>query len=172
MDFAFLLGYLGLLALTLYFARSTAWLVLSVVAGISIVGGLVSLVMDLGQHWTRIGLQLMLLLALALPAVFAFLTRKSGRSISRHQVLSIWAPFIALLLFFSIVVKFGSTMFHTPFPDYVKAIWAVIGTFFLLGCAYAYLNQRKADKYESEESNYDLSNPEVDVEPVMTKKNQ
>ena len=106
MDFAFLLGYLGLLALTLYFARSTAWLVLSVVAGISIVGGLVSLVMDLGQHWTRIGLQLMLLLALALPAVFAFLTRKSGRSISRHQVVSIWAPFIALLLFFSIVVKF------------------------------------------------------------------
>jgi len=105
-DFAFLLGYLGLLALTLYFARSTAWLVLSVVAGISIVGGLVSLVIDLGQHWTRLGLQLMLLLALVLPAVFAFLTRKSGRAITRHQVISVWAPFIALLLFFSIVVKF------------------------------------------------------------------
>lgn len=106
MDFLFLLVYLALLALTLYFSRSTAWLVLSVVAGVSIIGGVVSLVMDLGQHWNRTGLQFMLLLALALPALFAFFTRSSGRSITRHQVNAIWAPFLALLVFFLIVVKF------------------------------------------------------------------
>lgn len=106
MDFVFLVGYLALLALTLYFSRSTAWMVLSVAAGISIVGGVVSLVIDLGQHWERIGLQLMLLLALAVPAAFAFMSRKSGRSVDRQQLTSIWAPFAALLVFFLIVVKF------------------------------------------------------------------
>ena len=78
---------------------------------------------------------------------YEFITNKHCKRIGP----AFWLTSYTLMVEFSIVVKFGSTMFHTPFPDYVKAIWAVISTFFLMGGVYAYLNQRKADKYGSEE---------------------
>lgn len=112
-DFAFLIAYLALLAITLFFARSTAWLVIAVATSIAVVGGVVSFVIDLGHLWTRGGLQTMLLVALAIPAVLAVVTKRSTRSISRSQLLAIWLPFGLLLLFFFVL-----TMLWTDGPAF------------------------------------------------------
>ena len=73
MDLAFLLGYLLLAGLAYYWARSTAWWVICIVASISIAGGIENLAISFDIYWTRTSLQLLLLVALAVPAGLAWL---------------------------------------------------------------------------------------------------
>jgi len=98
-DLAFLLGYLLLAGLTFVWARSTAWWVIAIVASISVAGGIENLVISFDVHWTRFSLQLLLLLALAVPAVLAFLRRGNSPWELRRQVWAVIAPTALLLLF-------------------------------------------------------------------------
>lgn len=83
----------------------------------------------------------------------------------------IWLTSFTLMIEFSIVVKFGSTMFTAPFPWYVQAMWSVLGVFIVIGGIIAYSNGNKnGTKFKSEEFN--LIDPKVDVEPFENKKNK
>lgn len=103
MDLAFLLGYLLLAGLTFFWARSTAWWVIAIVASISIAGGIENLVISFDVHWTRISLQLLLLIALAVPAALAWLRRGASNWDLRRQALAVFAPAAVLLAFIIIL---------------------------------------------------------------------
>jgi phosphatidylserine synthase 2 len=53
----------------------------------------------------------------------------------------VWVNSITLGVEFSIVVKFGSTMFKEPFPWYVQLIWAFISVLILIGYGIAFINE-------------------------------
>jgi len=55
----------------------------------------------------------------------------------------VWLVAFTLLAESSIIFKFGSTMFHEPFPWYVKVIWLILTILVLGGGVYAYMNERK-----------------------------
>lgn len=55
----------------------------------------------------------------------------------------IWLTSFTLLVEFSIIVKFGATMFDAPFPWYVQLMWTVIAIFLVIGAVVAFVNERK-----------------------------
>lgn len=77
----------------------------------------------------------------------------------------IWLAGFTLLAEFSIIVKFGMSMFTAPFPNYVIAIWTVLGSGIVLGGVYAYSNGLNL-KEESE----NLADPSIDIELIKKKK--
>ena len=99
MDLAFLLGYLVLAGLAFLWSRSVAWWVIAIVASVSIAGGIENLVNSFDVHWTRLGLQLLLLVALAVPAGLAWLRRGDSPWELRRQLLATLLPTGLLLLF-------------------------------------------------------------------------
>ena len=103
MDVAFLLGYLLLAGLTFFWARSTAWWAISIVASISIAGGIENLAISFDLYWTRFSLQLLLLVALAAPAVLAWFRRANSPWDVKRQLLATMLP-SGLLLAFVIIV--------------------------------------------------------------------
>ena len=105
-DFAFLVTYLALIALTYWRTRSIAWLAVGMAASVSIAGVLVNLAENFGHLWTRVELQWVLLAALAALGLLAFLRGNIGDSGLRRQFLAIWLPFILLIVFFWVVTTF------------------------------------------------------------------
>jgi|LauGreDrversion4_2_1035121.scaffolds.fasta_scaffold247859_2 hypothetical protein len=61
----------------------------------------------------------------------------------------VWVNSLALGVEFSIVIKFGSTMFKTPFPWYVQAMWAFISVLILIGYGIAFINEKTVKKSKS-----------------------
>lgn len=55
----------------------------------------------------------------------------------------IWLTTFTLLIEFSIIVKFGATMFNEPFPWYVQLMWLVISVLLIIGAVVSFLNERK-----------------------------
>ena len=90
----------------------------------------------------------------------------------------VWVNSIALGVEFSIVIKFGSTMFKEPFPWYVQMIWAFISVLILIGYGIAFFNERSkkststVDAIAQKETAFDPQEPEIDIEPIYhSKKN-
>jgi len=105
-DFAFLVAYLVLIALTYWRTRSIAWLAVGMAASVSIAGVLVNLAENFGHLWSRVELQWVLLAALAVLGLLAYLRGNIGDSGLRRQFFAIWLPFILLIVFFWIVTTF------------------------------------------------------------------
>ena len=72
MNLALLVAYVALLVLAYARARSTAWLVITVAGTGGLVGAFVNFFMDRGHEFTRVELQWLLLVTLALVAVLAW----------------------------------------------------------------------------------------------------
>jgi len=98
-DFAFLLGYLALAILAFIWFRSTACWVITMVAAISIAGGIENLAISFGLHWTRLGLQLLLLLAIAVPAGIAWMRRSQKPWELKRQLLATVLPTAIVIVF-------------------------------------------------------------------------
>ena len=109
MDLAYLLGYLLLAGLAFYWARSTAWWVISIVASISIAGGIENLAISFDIYWTRASLQLLLLIALAVPAGLAWLRRGSSPWDLKRQLITTILPTGVLLAFVIILTTRWAT---------------------------------------------------------------
>ena len=116
MESLLLAAYVLLPLVTLWRTRSLAWTVVMVVASVSVLGLFVGFWMDLGHTWTRSGLQLMLLAALVLPVVIAFVRRPVAQTPMRRQFLAIGVPFLGLgALLALVMVKFATvSAFLTP----------------------------------------------------------
>jgi phosphatidylserine synthase 2 len=55
----------------------------------------------------------------------------------------VWLTCYTLLIEISIIVKFGRTMFHAPFPWYVQLMWVCIAVLVVIGFVIAFYNQNK-----------------------------
>lgn len=82
----------------------------------------------------------------------------------------IWLTSFTLLIEFSIIVKFGRSMFSAPFPWYVQLMWAIIGGLIVIGGIVAYTNEKKKGK-KIDSNDYNLTDPKIDIELIHTKKN-
>ncbi|MDO8733476.1 MAG: hypothetical protein Q7L55_13040 [Actinomycetota bacterium] len=121
-DLAYLLGYLLLAGLAFYWGRSTAWWVISIVASISIAGGIENLAISFDMHWTRSSLQLLLLAALAVPAALAWLRRGDSPWDLKRQLVTTILPTGALLAFVIIL-----TTRWTTDPAFLHPVSFLIG---------------------------------------------
>ena len=122
MDAFFLLAYLALPVLTWWRSRSVAWTIVMITASVSLVGAIVSFVIDHVALWTRTPLQAMLLLALALPAALAFLRRPTPDAPRRLQVTAIAVPVGLLFVFFAVM-----TTWWTEVPAYMTPVSFLMG---------------------------------------------
>ena len=116
MDIAFLVAYLVLLAVTLWRSRSITWTVLALVASISLFGAVVGFVIDHVFLWNRLQMQVVLLLALLVPAVWSFVRRPPQDAPRRRQLITLGLPVIALAVFFLVVLTWwtASPAYETP----------------------------------------------------------
>ncbi|HBJ73284.1 MAG TPA: hypothetical protein DDY88_06195, partial [Actinobacteria bacterium] len=73
MDFAFLVAYLALLGLALWRMKSTAWLVIVLAGSAGVVGALINFAIDRGHMFTRVELQVLLLVVLLLVVGATFM---------------------------------------------------------------------------------------------------
>ena len=108
MDALFLLAYLALVAVTYWRSRSAAWTTMSVLASVSIAGVLVNFTIDYLMLFTRNQLQVLLLLALAVPAVIAWSKPSMADTPRRRQLLGTLLPVALLLGFFTAVLTWWS----------------------------------------------------------------
>ena len=122
MDLAFLLGYLVLAGFAFFWGRSTAWWVISIVASISIAGGISNLAISLGVNWTRLSLQLLLLVALAVPAALAWMRQGDSPWDLRRQLFATVLPAGVLLAFVIIL-----TTRWTSEPAFLHPVSFLIG---------------------------------------------
>ena len=121
MDFAFLIAYLALLGLALWRMKSTAWLVIVLAGSAGVVGALINFAIDRGHMFTRIELQVLLLVVLLLvvsatfmPSFGAKASNPQGHGVAggynwRRQFLTIWLPVGLLLLALFVIATFLTT---------------------------------------------------------------
>jgi len=127
-NFVFLALYVLLPAVALWRVRSTAWLVIGVAGTFGVFGSIIAFLSDRGHTFTRIELQWMLLVALTLLVVIAFIwPLKSGegsfpRVGFRRQFLTAWLPFLILLLMLAVI----TTQF-TPDFAFLRPVGYLIG---------------------------------------------
>ncbi len=122
MDVLFLAAYVVLPVLTWWRSRSIAWTVIMVVASVSVTGAAVSFVVDHVMLWTRVQLQWVLLLALLIPAVLAFVRRPKQTTPRLRQVLAVLVPVAALALFFAVMMTWW-----TDTPAYTTPVSFLMG---------------------------------------------
>ena len=99
MDAVFLVGYIALPLLAYWRSRSLAWTLIVIAASVSVFGVGVSFMIDHGHAWTRIQLQWVLLVALLVVPLLAFLRPAQRDAPMRRQVLTILVPTILIGLF-------------------------------------------------------------------------
>jgi len=121
-DAIFLAAYVALPLLAWWRSRSIAWTVVMVVASVSLAGALVSFVIDHLMLWTRPQLQWVLLIALAIPAVLAFVRRPTQDAPRRHQAMALGVPVAALGAFFAVVMTWW-----TAVPAYLTPVSFLMG---------------------------------------------
>lgn len=122
MDVAFLVAYVGLIALAYWRARSLAWLSIAVVASVSVFGVLVNLGHDLDISWSRVPLQLLLLASLLAVAIASFLRPAPGLATWRRQAVTIGIPVVVLLVCFTVV-----TWVLTEEPAFLRPVSYLMG---------------------------------------------
>lgn len=110
MDLAFLVAYLVLPVLTWWWSRSIAWTVIMVTASVSLVGALVSFVVDHVMLWTRPQLQWVLLGALLAPVLLAFLRRPQQDAPRRLQFVAMGVPVAALTAFLATMLTWWTAV--------------------------------------------------------------
>jgi len=98
-DAVFLVGYIVLPLLAYWRSRSLAWTLIVIAASVSVFGVGVSFMIDHGHAWTRIQLQWVLLVALLVVPLLAFLRPAQRDAPMRRQVLTILVPTILIGLF-------------------------------------------------------------------------
>ena len=107
-DALLLVAYLVIIGVTWWRSRSVAWTFLSILASVSILGVLVNFSID---HITLLNwrqLQVVLLIALVLPAGIAWLIGPRGGAPRRRQVLGTLLPVALLLGFLTAVLTWWS----------------------------------------------------------------
>ena len=60
---------------------------------------------------------------------YEFISNKNCKRLGPY----VWVPSLAIGVELSIVIKFGSSMFSTPFPWYVVLMWTIIFGLILVG---------------------------------------
>ena len=108
MDALFLVAYLVIIGATLWRSRSVAWTTVSVLASVSVVGVLVNFSIDHITLFTWLQFQLLLLVALAAPAVVAWVKGTVGATPRRVQFLGTILPTALLAAFFTAVLTWWS----------------------------------------------------------------
>jgi len=121
-DALFLVAYAALPILTWWRSRSITWTVIALTASVSLVGGVLGFVIDHLMPWNRLGLQLLLLVALLVPAVLAFLRPAPQDAPRRLQVIAILGPVLVLVVYFAVV-----TTWWTEVPAYLNPVSYLIG---------------------------------------------
>jgi len=96
-DALLLIVYLLLVGVTYWRSRSVAWTTVSIVAAVSVAGVLVNFFIDYVTFFTRIQLQFVLLIALAVPTAVAWIVGPVGGTPRRLQLRSTVLP-VGLLL--------------------------------------------------------------------------
>ncbi len=99
MDALFLAAYVALPLLAYWRSRSLAWTLITLAASVSVFGVGVSFLIDHGHSWTRTELQWVLLVALLVLPVLAFLRPAQRDAPMRRQFLTILLPTLLLGLF-------------------------------------------------------------------------
>ena len=122
MDALFLVAYVAVVAVAYVRVRRLAWLVIAVVASVSVFGVLVNFTIGLGVDWTRPMLQVWLLAALAAVAAAAFLSGPRITVSARQTLLAVGVPAIALLAFVLMV-----TWVLPEEPAYFRPVSFLIG---------------------------------------------
>lgn len=122
MDALFLAAYLALPILTLWRSRSIAWAVVMIAAAVSITGAFVNFALDLGHLWTRGELQWVLLVALLVPAVAAFLMPAHREAPRRRQLLTVGVPFVGLAAVIALI-----TVRFTEVPAFLTPVSFIMG---------------------------------------------
>lgn len=106
MEFIFLTLYLALPLVVLWRTRSIAWSVVTLIGSLSLVGIGINLTIEWGFFWSRLGLQVALVVAFAAVVIGAFLVGKLHgvqRAPVRRQVVAIVVPTLLLVGLFFIV---------------------------------------------------------------------
>ena len=122
MDAVFLVAFVALPVVAFVKVRSTTWLVIHLVAAISVAGVLVGLARDRGYSWTMPGLQWMLLLSLAVVTALAWLRPPKRRTPLRRQFVTVLLP-AALVGAFVVLV----TTLWTDRPAFYNPVSYLIG---------------------------------------------
>jgi hypothetical protein len=112
----FLVAYLVLPLVVLWRSRSLAWTVIVTGASMSVVGVVVNFLVDHVSLLTWTQLQWLLLVALGIPVVVAFIARPHQHAPRRRQVLTIGVPVVGLGAFLAIVMTLWTEQpaFLTP----------------------------------------------------------
>jgi hypothetical protein len=97
-DIAFLIAYLALVVVSYARVRSVSWLAIALAFSVSAFGVLVSLGDDLGHSWTRVELQVMLLLALVAVLLVGLRRGRMRLSSLKRQLYTILIPVVILLV--------------------------------------------------------------------------
>ena len=101
---ALLLGlYVGLPALAWLRTRSLAWVVVAVAGSGAVFGAGINFAIDRGWDFTRVELQILVVIMLALVAVAAWFTRFRGDQRVRSQAFRVWLPILVLVAIFLII---------------------------------------------------------------------
>lgn len=103
MDALFLIAYVLLVGVAFWRARRLAWLVIAIAVAVSLFGLLINLSLEFGVLWSRTGLQVLALVALAAVALAAFVWRPAKPGARWSTAISIGVPVVVLLAFFTVV---------------------------------------------------------------------
>ena len=99
MDALFLAAYVALPLLAYWRSRSLAWTVIVLAASVAVFGAGISFLIDHGHAWTRAELQWVLLVALLVLPILAFLRPAQRDAPLRRQFLTVILPMLLLALF-------------------------------------------------------------------------
>ena len=108
MDALLLVAYLMIIGITLWRSRSVAWTTVSVLASVSVIGVLVNFSIDHIVLFTWGQLQFLLLFALAVPAVVAWVKGPVGDAPRLAQFLGTLLPTVLLAVFLTAVLTWWS----------------------------------------------------------------
>ena len=116
LDAVLLVAYVALPLLSWWRSRSIAWTVIALTASISFFGAAVSFAIDHGHVWTRVQLQVVLLLALVVVAVIAFVRQSRRDAGMRRQFVVIVLPALLVGGFVAVLtIRLTSQLaFFTP----------------------------------------------------------
>ena len=123
MDLAILIVSLTCLVVTVWVSRSLSWAVLALAVSISAAGVLINLAIDLGARFSRSGLQLLLVLALAIPAAIVLARRPTAVAPRRRQLLGIGVPVVVASAFLVV----ATTFWTAPEPAFLQPVSFLIG---------------------------------------------
>ncbi len=126
MNIAFLAAYLALPAVAYWRMRSISWLVIAVAGAFGVFGALINFGHDRGHLFTQVELQWVLLLSLVCVVAVTFLWPLKSTGFTqmafKRQFLTIWLPFLVLILLF-----FYLTTFMTEEPGFLRPVGYLIG---------------------------------------------